>query len=194
MSPRACALPVLSLLLTIMVGCGGEPPEKEMQQAEGALAAAQAAGADRYATDEFAAAQASLSNAREAVTQRDYRLALDRALDSRERAQNAAKQAADGKAVARSEADRALAAAQAALDAVAAKIDAADAAKTPARVLAGPKDTLDTARTALQEARALFDRGEYLEVASKARAATASLPAVTEAIDAAVSAPPRRRR
>ena len=40
-------------------------------------------------------------------TQRDYRLALNHALDSRERAQNAAKQAADGKAAARAEADRA---------------------------------------------------------------------------------------
>ena len=49
-----------------------------------------------------------MKRANEAVEQRDYRLALNNALDARERAQNAAKQAADGKAVARTEAEHAL--------------------------------------------------------------------------------------
>ena len=60
-----------------------------------------------YARDEFAAAQDLLKRAGEAVAQRDYRLALNYALDSREQAQNAARLAADGKASARVEADRA---------------------------------------------------------------------------------------
>ena len=101
MSLRVCVLPALCLALSLTIGCGGEPPEKEMQQAQAALDAAHAVGADKYATAEFKAAQAALANAQEAVTQRDYRLALDRALDSRERAQNAAKEATDGKAAAR---------------------------------------------------------------------------------------------
>ena len=46
MSLRACALPVLVLALSLTVGCGGEPPDKDMQQAQGALDAAQAADAD----------------------------------------------------------------------------------------------------------------------------------------------------
>ena len=72
------------------MACGGEPPDKEMQQAQGAIDAARAAGADQYAHEEFAAAQEALTHANEAVEQRDYRLALNHALDSRERAQNAA--------------------------------------------------------------------------------------------------------
>jgi hypothetical protein len=194
MSSRARCLPAVFLVLVISAGCGGEPPEKEMQQAEGALAAARAVGADRYATEEFSAAQLALNNAREAVTQHDYRLALDRALDSRERAQNAAKEAADAKAVARGDADRAIGSAQAELNAAVTRLKAAEAGKVPARVLAGPRRTIDTARTMLQEARATFDKGDYLDVAAKAKAATASLPAALADIDAAATPPARRRR
>ena len=49
------------------------------------------------------------TRAQEAVGQRDYRLALNHALDSRERAQAAAKRAADERATARSDAERLLA-------------------------------------------------------------------------------------
>jgi len=57
-----------------------------MDQAQGALDAARAAGAERYATAEYQAAATALKNAQDAVAQRDYRLALNHALDSRERA------------------------------------------------------------------------------------------------------------
>ncbi len=69
------------------------PPLKEMNQAQAALEAAEAQGAARYAFDEYSAAVEALQRSREAVTRRDYRLALNDALDSRERAQNAARMA-----------------------------------------------------------------------------------------------------
>jgi hypothetical protein len=181
----------------ITIGCGGEPPEKEMQQAQGALDAAQAAGAETYATEEYTAARQALANARDAVEQRDYRLALDRALDRRERAQTAAKQAADGTAAARVDADRAITAAQTDVNEAAASLKAAEAARVPARLLAEPRRAIDTAQNGVQEARAMFERGDYLKVAAAAKAATASLPAVLEQIEAAHAArpaPPRRRR
>ena len=71
------------LALVLLAACG-TPPHKEMDQAQGAIDAARAAGADRYAADAFTAAQRSLTLASEAVDQRDYRLALNRALESRE--------------------------------------------------------------------------------------------------------------
>ncbi|MEQ1729324.1 MAG: hypothetical protein ABL982_13185 [Vicinamibacterales bacterium] len=194
MSLRACALPALVLALSLTVGCGGEPPDKEMQQAQGALDAAQAAGADKYAVSEFTAAQQALVHAHDAVGQRDYRLALDRALDSRERAQNAAREAADGKASARSAAERALDQAQAKLDAAVAKFEAAEAGKVPARLLAASRISLDTVKTSLQEVRALLAKGDYLQVPARATAATASLDAASAAIEAAAAPPPRRRR
>ena len=88
---------VLALLL--LTACG-TPPHKEMDQAQGAIDAARAAGAERYAAEEFAAATGSLTLATNAVNQRDYRLALNHALESREHAQNAARQAAETAAAA----------------------------------------------------------------------------------------------
>jgi hypothetical protein len=194
MSVRVGLLSAVCLALVLTIGCGGDPPEKEMQQAQGALDAARAAEADKYATEEFQAATLALANARDAVTQRDYRLALNHALDSRERAQNAAKMAGDSKATARTEADRAINSAQAELNSVEAKMKVAENAKVSARLLAGPRRTLDAARTALQEVRAAFDKGDYLEVPARAKAATASLPAVSAELDAAGAPAARRRR
>ena len=57
----------------------------------------------------YAAAQKALGQANEAVEQRDYRLALNHALESREQAQNAARTAADTRARLRGDTERALA-------------------------------------------------------------------------------------
>jgi len=73
----------LVVTLLVLPACA-EPPSKEINQAQGALDAARAAGADQYATDEYRAAASALKSANDAVTQRDYRLALNFALDSRE--------------------------------------------------------------------------------------------------------------
>ena len=83
-----------------------DPPNKEMDQAQGAIDAARAAGADRYASTEYTAATDALKRAQDAVAQRDYRQALNEALDSREHAQNAAREAADTKAQLRGEVER----------------------------------------------------------------------------------------
>ena len=67
-----------------------------MNQAQGAIDAARAAGAERFATAEFAAATDALKRSEDAVAAGDYRQALSHAIDSRERAQNAAKFAVEG--------------------------------------------------------------------------------------------------
>lgn len=193
MSSRVSALGVCCLLV-MTFGCGGEPPEKEMQQAQGAIDAARAAGADRYAIDEFAAAQTALANANDAVGQRDYRLALNHALDSRERAQNAAKMAADGMAKARVDADRALTAATQALAGAESRLKEADEAKVPARALATPRQSIDTARSQVQEARAVFEGGDYLAVPARAQAASATIREALAQIEAARPPASRRRR
>src|SRR2546423_13608229 len=87
----------------------GDPQNREMDQARGAIAAARAVGADRYATPEFTAATDALKRAQDAVSQRDYRQALNEALDSREHAQNAAREAADTTAQLRGGGERDLA-------------------------------------------------------------------------------------
>jgi len=189
---RARAL--LVALILSMAACGGEPPDKEMQQAQGAIDAARAAGADVYAGEEFAAAQDALSRAEKAVGARDYRLALDHALDSRQRAQNAAKLAADGMASARVEADRALTAATAAIGALRARLKSADALRLPARTLIAPRQAVADGEQRLQEARAALDRGDYRGAREAAAGANTALIAARTELDAATSAAARRRR
>ena len=43
----------LVLLVLSSFACGGDPPDKEIQQAQNALDQARAAGADRYAVEEY---------------------------------------------------------------------------------------------------------------------------------------------
>ena len=94
-------------------GCS-EPPNKEIDRRTGRIDAARAAGAEQYAAERFTAATSALQQSHEAVEQRDYRLALSRAIDANERAQDAAKLAADGKAKARSDAEEVVSTANAA--------------------------------------------------------------------------------
>ena len=186
---------VLALCSALLSGACGEPPDKEMQQAEGAIEAARAAGADRYAHEEFVAAEDALKKAGEAVALRDYRLALSHALDSRERAQTAAKMAADNKAIARADADRALVAALAALNDAHTRLKAAESARTPPKALAETQRTIADADAAVQEARTQFEAGDYLLVIEAMRPLTGRVQAAIKALQPVpVAAPPRRRR
>jgi len=165
-----------------------------MQQAQGAIDAARAAGADQYARDEFTAATEALQRAHEATRARDYRLALNHALDSRERAQNAAREAADNKAAARVEADRAVSAARDALSAVERRRADLEARRVPAKGLAGPKQMLVTANEQLQEARTAFDRGDFASAMNAAAASSQTVAEARRALDLSMTPPPRRGR
>jgi hypothetical protein len=192
--PLRRALAALTLAGAALVGAAcAEPPESEVEQAQGAIDAARAAGAEIYATDELAAAVAALTSAREAIDLRDYRLALSHALDSRERAQNAAKQAADGQAAARVEADRALAGLTDALTAARTSLKAAEAARVPTRTLAPPRRTLTNADERLQEARTAFEGGDYRAAVTIVSETLPLLTAASEELQKAATTTGRRR-
>ena len=190
-SPRL--LLTLAVLAAVMGAACGDPPTKEIQQAQTAIDAARAGGADQYAKDEFTAAQDALTHATEAVAQRDYRQALNNALDARERAQTAAREAVDRKAAARTAAEHALADATTALDQARAQLKAAEAARAPARPVAVARRTIADADTAVQKARTAFGRGEFLAVTDGSHVATARLHGATHDLEAATPPPPRRR-
>jgi hypothetical protein len=185
---------MLAGLLT--VSCAN-PPDKEMQQAQGALDTARAAGADQYAADEYKASALALDRSREAVTQRDYRLALSQALESRERAQNAARLAADEKAAVRAEVERSLAALETELDSCAARLKAAQANGVPATALAPWQQELPAARSAMQKARAAIERHEYLAARKELEGVLDRLVTTRGEVEAAIERrqpkPPRRR-
>jgi hypothetical protein len=182
------------VVASLMVGGCGAPPDKEIQQAQDAIEAATAAGADQYAHEELLAAQESLKRAHEAVEQRDYRLALNHALDGREHAQTAAREAADRKAMARLEAERVLADASAVLVGARAKLKAAETARKPVRALAEARHVIADTEATVQKARAAFDRGDYPTVVGAMKGTTARLLVTVHSLDTAAASAVKRRR
>lgn len=161
-----------------------------MNQAQGAIDAARVAAADRFATAEFIAAVDALERAEQAVADRDYRAALSHAIDSRERAQSATKLAAESRANARGEAERAISEAATLLQRARTRLKDPDIAPLTLRA---PRLTLDAAEKVLQEARAALKKEDYPAVAAALGSTTAELQAALSAIDAA-GAPAASRR
>lgn len=178
------------LVLLLIAGCS-EPPQKEIDQAQAAVDAARSAGADRYATADFSAAVSSLDKARAAVEQRDYRQALNYALDSRQRAVDAGRLAADGKARARTTVNAAFTEAATRANALQSALRTAEANKTPAKLLKPGQTALRAARADLQKASAEISSGNYED-------ATKVLTDVRGKLDAAIAQvkniPPRGAR
>jgi hypothetical protein len=185
---RGLASRSLPLALVLTFGCGGEPPDREMREAQTAIDQARAADAERYAPEEFAAAVAALKQAEEAVRQRDYRRALDQALDSRERAQDSAKQSADQQALLRAQAEQALNDARALLDQTFARLADAQTSRVPRRTIAGLHATIANANAAVQEAGEAIAAGKYQEVERQLSDAAGQLRGVIAELDAAAPA------
>jgi hypothetical protein len=190
--PRAVSAAACLLLIGLTIACA-EPPSKEMNQAQGAIAAARAAGADVYASDEFDAAVDALTRSEEAASQSDYRLALNLALDSRERAQNAARLAVEGRAGARGAAERAVAEVAVLVDRARARLENPEVARLPRRSLVDQEATIETAEGSLQEARAALDADEYQKAIDATEGVAARVQEALRAIDLAAAAPAGRR-
>ncbi len=192
---RRVAVAICTLL--VLTGCS-EAPQKEIDRAQGAIDAARAAGAELYAPEPFTAATTAMQQTHEAVEQRDYRLALSRAIDANERALEAARQAADGKARAQSDADAAITRAAIAARQLDERLKVAESVRIPAR-------DLDTARTfradaerALQEARAAVAVSDYAGVRRRVEGLPEKIAGeirkLNEAIDVRTGRGAKRRR
>lgn len=163
------------------------PPEKELHQAEGALETARAAGAARYAAEAFGAAEAAMARANTAVTERDYKQALNHALDAREHALNAVRTAADNRARVRGELEQRMADIDTGRRALEARIVEAETAKVGRQALTSARTASASVAKALAEARPLLDAGTD----DKAEALLSPLPALLtqtqSEIDAAIA-------
>ena len=181
-------------MLVVAAACGNDPPNKEIQQAQSAIQVARTAGADEYAREELVAADEALKRAHDAVGQRDYRLALDNAIESREQAQNAAKEATERLVAARTEAEQALRDVTSALSQAQGRLKAAEVAHVSSRLLSEAHDAVDDGEMAVQKARAAVARGQYRQVAPELKGATARLSSTIKELDAARAAAGRRHR
>lgn len=180
----------LVFILCLLSAACAEPPSKEMNQAQGAIDAARAAGADRFASSEFLAATDALKRSEDAVAAGDYRQALSHAIDSRERANSAARQAVEGRANARGQAERAIAEVATLLSQAHAQLK-----NSPSRPLRAPRATVANVEKLLQEARTALAAEEYDAVGTALKGAAAELQAALKQIEAAAAPPaPRRKR
>lgn len=182
------------ILAVLLCAACSEPPQKEIDQAQGALDAARAAGAEQYASAEYAAAAAALQEAHAAVADNDYRLALSRALDASQRAQEAARDAADGKAHARSAAESAIAEASAAVQQLATKIEEAGTARGATAAVDAAKKALAGGQGTLQEARSQLKTGRYIEAEETVKGLADRMTGALADLDDALKARPQRRR
>jgi hypothetical protein len=177
------------VICLLSAGCA-EPPSKEMNQAQGAIDAARAAGADRFAAAEFALATDALKRSEDAVAAGDYRQALSHAIDSRERANNAAKGAVEGRANARGQAERALSEVATLLSQAQAQLKG-----LPSRpALRAPRATVADVEKLLQEARTALAAEDYNGVTTSLSGAAAQLQAALRQIETASAPPPPRRK
>jgi hypothetical protein len=191
------SLPAFVIPLILLAACSA-PPQKEIDLAQGAMDAARAAGADQYAPEQVAAAQAALQQAHEAIAQRDYRLALTRALDAHDRALEAARAAAEGQARARGEVDAAITKATADIETLTRRLQAPDTARLPRAVVTAARRALAAAETDVQKAGAAVAEGDYKAAREAVEGISERISKQTEALDAAATKkpvrPPRRSR
>jgi hypothetical protein len=189
---RKWSFPFIAASLLI-VACGDDPPDPEIQQAQTAIDAARAADASTYAHDDLTAAEQALAAARKAVTDRDYRLALTNALESRERAQAAAKDAGERKAAARQDVERTMRTVTGAVAQTRARLKTAEGARGASR-LAAAKRAVDDADRAVQEARTAFDANDYSAAKAALDTANARLAVATRDVEPPAKPPGRARR
>jgi hypothetical protein len=170
----------LVVVVGLLVGCSG-PPAKERQQADEAIAAARAAGAATYAPDDLRAAEASIAAYDAAVGQHDYREALSRALDARDRGYEAAKLAADQKKTTVARRDALLADITGLVATAQAHLAAAPAGRGGDRL----RRSIRAAGLAMQEARTLSERGNVIGAATPLAGVADGLRKELAAFDAA---------
>jgi hypothetical protein len=177
----------------VLAGCA-EPPHKEMNQAQGAIDAARAASAEQYAAAELTAAADALKRSEEAVAQNDYRLALSLALDSRERAQGAARAAGERRAKARGDAERVVAEVNSALVQARARFTDATLARLPRSTATDVRATLTAADKSMQEARAALERDDYARALAIANTISTRITQTLGTIEKAKPGQPARPR
>ena len=165
-----------------------------MDQAQGAIDAAKAAGADRYAPTELSAATDALRGAEDAVTARDYRQALSLAIESRDRAQHAAKAAGEAYARTRGEAESLIAEASTLLAQVHARLRAPAVNRLPPRELQEQRGVIERAQRSLQEARAAVKQDDYAGARKALEGVAAQIQAASQQVEAIAANPASSRR
>ena len=190
-SPRAMAAQLL--VSTVLITACAAPPNRELGDAEQALKSARAAGAERYAPESYQAAADAYRLANEAVTASDYRLALNRALESREHSKTATREAAEARAQARDVAMQTMTEVTGLLTRVTDAADTAERSRAPRGVMRDVRQALTLVETDVQKAGAAIEAEEYDEAETLLAMTKARLEAALADLEAGTK-PQRSKR
>ena len=136
----------------------------------------------------------ALQKSHTSVDQRDYREALNYAIDARQRAIEAAKQAGIAKGHTKAAAEKLVTDCSTRISQLDTDIRVAQGAHIARRDLRAARTTLADAQNTLQETRVSMEAGKYAEVLTALTEVRRKLDAAITAVDALRQRPPRRRR
>jgi hypothetical protein len=189
-SPRTIAL--AAWLTALVVSACSTPPNKEVADANTALSAARNAGAERYAPEPYAAAAEAYRLANEAVLAGDYRLALNHALDSRERAQNAARAAAAVQLRARDTVEGLMVDVATLLASAGARIEEAERAGAARSAVRAAREAVALVNDDVQKAGAAMAADDYAGAEPLLMGVKAQISAVLASLDQSMPAQSRK--
>ena len=191
-SRRATAL--ACLVAAVLTFACAAPPNKEIADAWEALKAAETEGAEQYAPATYKSAIDAYRLANAAVMDGDYRLALNRALESRSRAQTAQREAVDARERMRTDAEQTLASVTMLLAETRSRLDEAERARVPARVVREARRTVTSLDGDVLEASAVVKEEDYASAQRVLSAVEERLKAIIATLDTALTAQSQRRR
>ncbi len=153
----------------LIAGCSKAPTE-QVAAAQQALEQARGAQADRYAADELSKAQAAFSQATDQIATQDKAFFLTRNYDEANRLlteavgelETAQKTAVGNKEKVKQEVESLTTETEAAIENAKAMLEKAPRGKDSRAELEAMKGDLDATSTALTEARAMYEKGDYL--------------------------------
>jgi hypothetical protein len=169
----------LLLFPLALAGCT-EPPAKEIAAAESAIAAAENAGAETYAADRLTAAKKALSDARQRVTERDFRAALSSANEAGEKARAAIRSAESSKQLTRAAAELARDEARIALDEVPPLRQDALKARIPAEAFAALEPDVTEVETLIARVAEALTSGDLSAAQAAGQSARAKAQVLPE--------------
>ncbi len=177
-----------------LIGCGGEPPQADLDAAKAALDAADAADARKYAGSDLSAAQSAYDDAKtafdaeaEKMLFKDWESVVPQIASAKSKADMARSSAEAAKAQAMADAESAIADASMAIQGVRASLEGAPAGKGTEADIEQLGADLDAAAADLGAARAAVSGEDFEMATSKAGDAKSKVEAVSEGIDQAVA-------
>ena len=176
----------LACILAIAFVSCAQPPEEELKAAEAAIAKAEGAEADVYATEVFRSAKNTLSDARSKVEKSDYEGAKASAIRAKELADQAASQAATSKSQIQSEATALVGRLGPGLADARAALENAPKGKGADENLDQLRGDLGQAEASLNDAKASLSGGKAKDGLARAKAAEAKLGQVQTGLQTAL--------